>query len=108
MVKWFVVGLVSGMVAMSFMDNARATVAEDVWVVEYNCPDFSDCNGVFATEEGARESIENDFARCSDIWHDIEMREDDEDWKTWNFVIWCEDDLQYEEIEVTMYRTEIQ
>lgn len=32
MVKWFVVGLVFGMVAMSFIDNARATVAEDVWV----------------------------------------------------------------------------
>ena len=108
MVKWFVVGLVFGMVAMSFMDNARATVAEDVWVVEYNRPDFADCNGVFATKEGAEESIADDFERCSDIWHDIELREDNEDWKTWNFVIWCEDDLQYEEIEVSIYRTEIQ
>lgn len=108
MVKWFAVGLIFGMVAMFFIDNAKATVAEDVWVVEYNRPDFADCNGVFATKDGAEKSIANDFARCSDIWHNIKLREDHEDWKTWNFVIWGEDNLQYEEIEVSMYCTEIQ
>ena len=108
MVKWYIIGVIFGMVCMAFISNAMATTVNEVWVVEYDRPDFSDCNGVFAEMEDALDSVERDFERCSDIWHDIEMRDDEEDYKSWNFVIWCDDDQQYEEINVRMYLTEIQ
>ena len=108
MVKWYAMGVAFGMVCMAFISNAMATTVNEVWVVEYDRPDFADCNGVFASKENAENAIAQDFKRCSDIWHDIELVEDHEEWKTWNFVIWCEDDQQYEEVNVTMYPTEIQ
>ena len=108
--RLFILGILLGIVT-TFSIKPLTPIAEknnDVWVVEYNRADFGDCNGVFETKEKAQKSIESDFERCSDIWYDIQLVHDEEEWKSWNFVIWCNDNQQYEEIEVSMYYTEIQ
>ena len=45
-------------------------VGKAVWVVEYDNPDFFDCNGVFSSEEKAYNSILADVARCPH-WEDF-------------------------------------
>lgn len=80
---------------------------EKVWVVEYSDNRFADCNGLYHKKEDAETAITKDFERCSDIWHDVELTHDEKDFKQWSFVIWCEDDQQYEEIWVNLYNQEI-
>lgn len=78
-----------------------------VWVVEYNDPGFSDCNGVFSTREKAIASVLADAERCSDIWHNFELEGTEEearidDWFTYSFIF---DDAI---VAVIVYKTFIQ
>ena len=43
-------------------------VGKEIWLVNYGCVEFQDCNGVYSTREKAEAAVLADAERCSDIW----------------------------------------
>ena len=81
-------------------------VGKKVWVVEYNHPDFSDLNGVFSTEEKAKQSILNDSKRCH-WWKNftVDAIGDRGEWTVFKFI--CVTEKENLPVSVIMYKTEI-
>lgn len=71
-----------------------------VWVLRFD-RECADCDGVYSTKEKAINAFETHAKRCSDIWKDIEIIEDTDDFRTYDFKF---DDIA---IAVDIYLTEI-
>ena len=67
-----------------------------VWTVIFDEVDFADLNGVFSTKEKAIKAVFAHAERCSDVWSNVRIVEDDEDWVLISFDY---DDGEYQSIE---------
>lgn len=58
----------------------------EVWVLRFDrvC---ADCEGVYSTKEKAINAFETHAKRCHDIWKEIEIAEDSDNFRTYEFVI---------------------
>lgn len=56
-----------------------------VWVVRFS-DGLSDCDGVFSTEEKANAQFQSSYARCNDIWKNMELAQQGDNWKIYRFV----------------------
>ena len=88
-------------------------VNEKVWVVEYDEPDFHDCNGVFSSREKALAHVIEDYARCNGDWTRLEVEDNqlDNGWIIMSFAFKGKDAHLLnnpEKISIEIYETFIQ
>lgn len=60
-------------------------VGKEVWLVNYGCVEFQDCNGIYSTREKAEDAVLKDAERCSDIWKDFTCVSNEEDFTCYEF-----------------------
>lgn len=53
---------------------------KEVWVLNFECVDFHDCNGVFSTKEKAIKAFKSHCERCEKNWSNPMILEEDDDW----------------------------
>ena len=61
-------------------------VGKEVWLVNYECVEFQDGNGIYSTREKAEKAVLADAERCSDIWKAFECVSEEEDFSCYEFL----------------------
>lgn len=73
-------------------------VGKEIWLVNYGCVEFQDCNGVYSTREKAEAAVLADAERCSDIWKAFECVSEEKDFSCYEF-LYCGPHAEIDELQ---------